>query len=83
MHDATKSSWIYGEVLHHSHPIVEETETPWHYVILVQGHKTKKHQIHDSSSWPFSLSLFLSLYDIPLAQKSLMFQKKYTFTYLK
>lgn len=28
----------------------------------------------------FSQSLFLSLYDIPLVQKSLMFQKKYTFT---
>lgn len=81
MHNVSKSSWIYGEeLLHHSHSVAEETETRWHYIIIVQGHKTKKYQIHDSTSWPFSLSLFLSLYDISLVQKSLMFQKKYTFT---
>lgn len=54
MHDVSKSSWIYGEVaLYHSHSTAEETETPWHYVIIVQGHKTKKYQIHDSTSWLF------------------------------
>lgn len=64
MHDVSKSSWIYGEVLlYHSHSIAEETETFWHYVIIVQGHKTKKYQIHDSTSWPFfSESLPLSLW---------------------